>query len=80
MSPASTVPQTLASRLAGGKLPVSESLRMGTQLAEALRKLHDAGRVHGAVSPTSVTLTTDGVELTPALASLTRHPRLTHRP
>ncbi|MGP8247259.1 MAG: protein kinase [Bryobacteraceae bacterium] len=74
MSPASTLPQSLAHRLAEGKLPVAESLRTGTQLAEALRKLHDTGRVHGAVSPASVTLTTDGVELTPALASLTPTP------
>ena len=71
MSAAPTLPQTLAHRLAEGKLPVSESLRTGTQLAEALRKLHDTGSVHGAVSPDSVTLTADGVELAPALASST---------
>ena len=74
MSPASTLPQTLAHRLAEGKLPVSESLRIATQLAEALRKLHDSGRVHGAVSPASVTLGTDGVELIPALPPLTPTP------
>ena len=70
MSPASILPQTLARRLAEGKLPVSDSLRIGAQLAEALRKLHDSGRVHGAVSPASVTLTADGVELAPAHAPL----------
>jgi len=74
MSAAPTLPQTLAHRLAEGKLPVPESLRTGTQLAEALRKLHDTGRVHGAVSPANVTLTGDGVELTSALPSLTPTP------
>jgi len=73
MSALSTT-QTLAQRLAEGKLPVTESLRTGTQLAEALRKLHDAGRVHGAVSPASVTLTADGVELAPAIPSSTPTP------
>jgi hypothetical protein len=38
-------------------------------LAEALRRLHDSGQIHGAVSPTSVTLSADGVELTPAVHS-----------
>jgi chromosome segregation ATPase len=74
MSAAPTLPQTLEHRLAEGKLPVPESLRTGTQLAEALRKLHDSGRVHGALSPATVTLTADGVELAPALACLTPTP------
>ena len=71
---ASDATGTLAQRLAEGKLPVSESIRTATQLAEALRQLHDTGNVHGAVSPASVTLTAAGVELAPGVPSSTPTP------
>jgi len=67
MSSTATLPQTLDQRLAEGQLTVPASLGIGTQLAEALRRLHDGGQIHGAVSPTSVILAADGVELTPAV-------------
>ncbi len=54
---------TLAQRLAEGRLPVSEALRYAMQLAEALRKLHDAGRWHGALSPSNLGLHSNAVEL-----------------
>lgn len=71
-APATT--RTLAQRLAEGTLPFSEALRTGTQLAQILRKLHDTGHVHGAVSPGCVTLTAAGVELAPGIASSTPTP------
>ena len=35
-------------------------------LAEALRKIHDSGKVHGAVTPFNLAMTTRGLELLPA--------------
>jgi serine/threonine protein kinase len=61
--------QTLAQRLAQGRLPVPEALRNALILAEALRKIHDGGQVHGAVSPASISVTRTGLELLPALGS-----------
>jgi len=58
--------KTLAQRLSEGRLPVAEALRYSVQLAEELRKLHDAGGVHGAVTPSNLGLGPDGVELLPA--------------
>jgi len=58
--------QTLSQRLTGGRLPVGEALRYAMLLAEALRKLHDDGQVHGAVSPASVVLADSALELRPA--------------
>ena len=74
MSAAPTGTRNLAQRLAEGKPSVTESLKTGTQLAEALRKLHDSGRAHGAVTPANVILTADGVELAPAVPSATPTP------
>ena len=61
--------QTLAQRLTQGRIPVPEALRYGMILAESLRKVHDAGQVHGAVSPGSIAITRSGLELLPALGS-----------
>jgi hypothetical protein len=36
-------------------------------LADSLRKLHDAGKVHGSVTPASVALTATGLDLIPSL-------------
>ena len=36
-------------------------------LAESLRKLHDAGKAHGAVTPSSVVVTATGLDLIPSL-------------
>jgi hypothetical protein len=57
---------TLAQRLGEGRLPVAEALRYALQLAETLRTLRDAGKVHGAVTPANLALTSGCVELLPA--------------
>src|ERR1035438_9430815 len=59
-------PQTLAQRLSQGRIPVAEALRSSMLLADALRKLHEGGGTHGAVSPATVHLTATGLELMPA--------------
>src|ERR1035437_2109558 len=59
-------PRTLAQRLAQGTIPAPEARRYALILAEALRKIHDAGQVHGGVSPASIVLTGSGLELLPA--------------
>ncbi len=60
-----STPQTLTQRLAQGRLPVMEALRYCMLLADALRKLHDSGRVHGAVSPALIALDRNNLELMP---------------
>jgi hypothetical protein len=60
--------RTLAQRLSEGRLPTAEALRYAVQLAEALRKLHDTGRFHGAVNPSNLLLVAGVVELQPAIA------------
>jgi hypothetical protein len=59
-------PQTLAQRLAQGRIPAPEAQHYAMLLAESLRKIHEAGQVHGGVSPTSIVLTGSGLELGPA--------------
>jgi eukaryotic-like serine/threonine-protein kinase len=57
---------TLARRIAEGRLPASEALRYAMQVGESLRKIHDAGEIHGAVRPANIHLTDAGAELLPA--------------
>jgi len=64
----SIAPQTLAQRVTEGRIPVREALHFAMSLAEGLRKIHDTGRFHGAVTPSSIVLTAAGIELIPALA------------
>lgn len=58
-------PQTLFQRLSEGRIPVADALRYAMILADALRKIHDDGRAHGAVSPDTIGLTASGLELLP---------------
>jgi hypothetical protein len=58
--------RTLAQRLSERRLPVTAALRYAVQLADELRKLHDAGGVHGAVTPSNVELVATGLGLLPA--------------
>jgi uncharacterized coiled-coil protein SlyX len=58
-------PQTLAQRLAQGRIPAPDAERYAMILAEALRRIHEAGQVHGGVSPASIMLTRSGLELGP---------------
>jgi len=62
----STGTRTLAQRLAEGRLPRADALLYATQLADALRKLHDAGIAHGMVVPSNLALVPGGLELLPA--------------
>jgi serine/threonine protein kinase len=62
-----TSSQTLAQRMALGRIPVPEALRYSMILAEALRKVHETGQVHGAVSPACIAITTTGLDLLPAV-------------
>ncbi|HYW41592.1 MAG TPA: protein kinase [Bryobacteraceae bacterium] len=64
-----SISQTLAQRMAQGRMPVQDALRYSMILAESLRKIHESGHVHGAVSPVCVALTRAGLELMPALGS-----------
>jgi serine/threonine protein kinase len=61
--------RTLAQRLAEGRIPVPDALRYAMQIAEALRKLHEEGRVHGWVSPVSIALNNNSVELMASMAA-----------
>ncbi|MBZ5625381.1 MAG: protein kinase [Acidobacteriia bacterium] len=58
-----TNPQTLAERLAEESVLPSEALRYALGLAEALRQIHNAGKVHGALSPSNIAITDAGLEL-----------------
>jgi hypothetical protein len=63
--------RTLAQRLAEGRLPVSDALRYAMMLAESLRRLHDEGRAHGALSPRCVVLKNGTLELVPGSGAIT---------
>lgn len=53
--------RTLAERLAAGALPAMQVSEVSDQVASALRAAHQAGLVHGHLTPEQVWLTDDGV-------------------
>jgi eukaryotic-like serine/threonine-protein kinase len=61
--------RTLDQRLADGRPALAEALRIAMSLADALRRLHEEGRVHGALTPSSIALAASGVELLPPRAA-----------
>ncbi len=58
--------KTLSEQLALGRLAVPEVLRHAQALGEALRKLHEKGVVHGAITPSAIRLGENGLELAAA--------------
>jgi len=66
-TPANT--QTLAHRMDQGRIPAPEALRYALFLADAIRKIHDSGHVHGAVSPSAVAFNRGGIEMLQSLGS-----------
>jgi eukaryotic-like serine/threonine-protein kinase len=55
--------ETLSDRLAKGSLPLSQTLRFGVEIADALDKAHRQGIVHRDLKPGNVMLTKSGVKL-----------------
>jgi Tol biopolymer transport system component len=55
--------ETLASRLAGGPLPVEQTLKFGAEIIDALDKAHRQGIVHRDLKPGNVMITKSGVKL-----------------
>ncbi len=55
--------ESLAKRLARGPLPIQETLRIGSQIADALDRAHRAGVVHRDLKPGNVMLTKSGAKL-----------------
>jgi hypothetical protein len=60
-----TESMTLAQRMGEGPLPVAEAIRYALQLADALSRLREAGKAHGAVTPANLALVAGAVELLP---------------
>jgi serine/threonine protein kinase len=52
--------ETLAARLAGGKLSLRQSLKIGEEIAEALERAHQNGIVHRDLKPSNFMLDSDG--------------------
>src|SRR5712692_10562896 len=55
--------ETLSDRLARGPLQLEQTLRYGTEIADALDKAHRQGIVHRDLKPGNVMLTKSGVKL-----------------
>ncbi|HEY7573864.1 MAG TPA: protein kinase, partial [Thermoanaerobaculia bacterium] len=55
--------ESLSDRLSKGALPLEQTLRYGSQMAEALEKAHRQGVVHRDLKPGNVMLTASGVKL-----------------
>lgn len=55
--------ETLAERLARGRLPLDQALRYGVEIAQALDAAHRKGITHRDLKPGNVMLTSSGVKL-----------------
>jgi hypothetical protein len=61
-----SIAQTLAEQIASGPLPLADAIRTGILIADRLRQLHEQGVAHGALTPASVAVAAQRVELLPA--------------
>ena len=52
--------ETLAQRLSTGALPVADSLRIASQIAEALEVAHEKGVIHRDLKPANIKITPEG--------------------
>ena len=55
--------ESLAQRLAKGPLPAEQTLKIGTEIADALDKAHRSGVVHRDLKPGNIMLTKTGAKL-----------------
>ncbi len=55
--------ETLADRVKRGPLPVTEAMRLGAEIAEALDAAHRQGLIHRDLKPGNVMLTRTGIKL-----------------
>jgi serine/threonine protein kinase len=55
--------ETLAQRIGKGVLPVEQTLKIGTEIADALDKAHRGGVVHRDLKPGNIMLTKSGAKL-----------------
>ena len=55
---------TLGHRLAEGPIPLTEAMRYAMMLAEALRQIHDSGRICGALVPSNIDVSGGSLEVT----------------
>jgi len=55
--------ETLAERLKRGPLPLDQTLRIGTEVADALDRAHRTGIVHRDLKPGNIMLTKDGAKV-----------------
>lgn len=55
--------ETLADRIARGPLPLSDTLRIGAEVADALSRAHRAGVIHRDLKPSNIMVTKSGPKL-----------------
>jgi eukaryotic-like serine/threonine-protein kinase len=61
--------QTLAERIANGRIAIPEGLQLAMLMAEQLRILHDSGTAHGGLTTAAVSISGSSLELLPCEAA-----------